>query len=83
MLRTCLTLRLDKDAETYKQVVKKQIKAWLDQVNAKRSQEWMIIYVSKEPNPGSKSNSMNPKFLIKTSVYDKIKSDFNTGKRDR
>lgn len=49
-------------------------------VNSRRNQEALIVYV---PPPDSSKN-VAVKFLsIKGAVYDKIKTDFNTSKKDR
>ena len=70
------------DQEEYKSKYKRQIQVWLDQLqslSAKRVQEWLIVYVSKEPV------TSNTRSLLtnKNSALDRLKSDFNTGKRDR
>ncbi|TPX32716.1 hypothetical protein SmJEL517_g04249 [Synchytrium microbalum] len=65
------------DAELYKATVKKQIQDWVNLVTSKRNQEYMIVYL---PGPSEKRSS---RFLtVGSSVFDKIKADFNT-KRDR
>jgi hypothetical protein len=73
------------DGEVYKMVVKKQIKAWLDVVTARKNQEWLIVHVTQDSNSTlSQAKAANANnFLIKTSVLDKIKADFNVGKKDR
>ncbi|KAI6132070.1 trafficking protein particle complex subunit 10 [Pisolithus croceorrhizus] len=67
------------DVETYKTIVKKQIKDWHASVNQRKNQEWLIIHVAR---PDSK-NVDRKFFSMKGSVLDKIKADFNTDKRDR
>ncbi|KAI6109597.1 trafficking protein particle complex subunit 10 [Pisolithus sp. B1] len=67
------------DVETYKTIVKKQIKDWHTSVNQRKNQEWLIIHVAR---PDSK-NVDRKFFSMKGSVLDKIKADFNTDKRDR
>jgi hypothetical protein len=83
------------DAEVYRQVMKAQIKKWLDTVTSASRQhphEWLIVYVSTEGSSvvgsgkstgPSSTAAMNPKNLLRTSMMDKIRSDFNTGKKDR
>jgi hypothetical protein len=82
------------DVDVYKQVIRTQIKKWLDLVTgSKHAQEWLIVYVSTEGSgvvgggksavPSSTASAMNPKNLLRTNMMDKIRSDFNSGKRDR
>ncbi|RUS22450.1 LOW QUALITY PROTEIN: hypothetical protein BC937DRAFT_89085 [Endogone sp. FLAS-F59071] len=66
------------DNESYKNTVKSQIKAWVDVVTLKKNQEWLIVYV-----PNQDTKKANNFLSMKTSIYDKIKADFNVGKRDR
>ncbi|KAL1918276.1 uncharacterized protein VTP21DRAFT_2936 [Calcarisporiella thermophila] len=67
------------DSETYRNNVRKQIKDWLDTVTSKKNQEWLIVYVA-----GQISAKNSASFLrMRSSVYDKIKADFNTPKKDR
>ncbi|KAL7747021.1 hypothetical protein RI367_007634 [Sorochytrium milnesiophthora] len=68
------------DAETYRQVIRKQIREWLAIVQSRREQDWLIVYVSPQD---SSRNAANKFLNMKTSVVDKIRSDFNTAKRDR
>eukprot|EP00158_Paraphelidium_tribonemae_P008881 Partr_v1_DN28717_c1_g1_i2_m62817 putative trafficking protein particle complex len=65
------------DLDVYRAVIKKQIHEWVESISARRNQEWLIVYVSKE------APSANPRFLIRSTVYDRIRNDFNIGKRDR
>ncbi|CAN6675157.1 trafficking protein particle complex II-specific subunit 130 [Trichomonascus vanleenenianus] len=68
------------DSETYKNSVRKMIREWLtNSVNATRDPtEWLIIHYVR---PGAKPVSGN---RFKTSVYDKVRADFNSGsKKDR
>ncbi|CDH50087.1 hypothetical protein RO3G_08432 [Lichtheimia corymbifera JMRC:FSU:9682] len=66
------------DNDTYKNRVKKQIKTWVDMCNMKKNQEWMIVFVA-----GQDAKRSNNYLGLKTTVYDKIRADFNQGKRDR
>eukprot|EP01133_Synstelium_polycarpum_P015260 gene15260-18066_t len=66
------------DVDTYKNVVKNKIKAWVTSMT-ERQQEWLIVYISL----GQKHRiSMGPLVIVHRTVYDKIKNDFNV-KRDR
>lgn len=68
-----------KDNDAYKNVVRKQIKDWHNIVSQKRNQEWLILLVVRpDSHVGGKRL-----FQIKSSILDKIKSDFNVDKRDR
>ncbi|TRM61873.1 trafficking protein particle complex subunit 10 [Schizophyllum amplum] len=69
----------DADLELYRTSVKKQIKDWHTSIVNRKNQEWLIVQVVK---PEAKPVTGNF-FAIKGSVYDKIRADFNTDKRDR
>ncbi|KAL7418117.1 trafficking protein particle complex subunit 10 [Mrakia frigida] len=78
------------DADTYKSTVKKQLKDWLSLVSQRKNQEWIIVLVVKpDPTTGTvKSASPAPtsaagRLFRGGSVLDKIRGDFNVGKRDR
>lgn len=45
---------------------------------AKKNQEWLIVYVA-----GQDTRRSNNYLGLKTTVFDKIRADFNQGKRDR
>lgn len=62
----------------YKNQVRKQIKAWVDVSMSKKNQEWLIVYVA-----GQDARRTNNYLGLKTTVFDKIRADFNQGKRDR
>lgn len=66
------------DNESYRTNVKRQIKAWIDVITTKKNQEWLLVYVA-----GQETRKGGSYLGLKTSVYDKIKNDFNVGKRDR
>lgn len=73
----------------YKSTVKKQIKDWQSLVIQRKNQEWLIVLVTK-PDPTGKaakgttaSSGGGGLFGFGGSVLDKIRSDFNIGKRDR
>lgn len=67
-------------------IVKKQIQGWHEVVSTRKGHEWLIILISQDvhaPTAQSKAASGANNFLIKSSLLDKIKSDFNIGKKDR
>ncbi|KAI7848995.1 trafficking protein particle complex subunit 10 [Circinella umbellata] len=66
------------DNDVYKNKVKKQIKTWVDLIATKKNQEWLIVYVA-----GQDTKRTNNYLGLKTTVFDKIRADFNQGKRDR
>lgn len=65
------------DNEVYRTTVRSQIRDWVDSVVAKHKQEWLIVVVTSGRIAGAKF------YQRKGSVVDKIRADFNTGKRDR
>jgi hypothetical protein len=70
-----------KDNETYRNSVRQTIRTWYNGVVAKRNQEWLILHViPKSSNIAGKAGS---RFSMKGSVYDKIRADFNSSKKDR
>ncbi|KAF4615296.1 hypothetical protein D9613_003220 [Agrocybe pediades] len=70
----------DNDLETYRNALKKQIKDWHTSVTSRRNQEWIILQIVR---PDPMRQGTNNFFQIKGSVLDKLKTDFNTDKRDR
>ncbi|KAI8062176.1 trafficking protein particle complex subunit 10 [Gongronella butleri] len=66
------------DTEAYKSKVRRQIRAWMDIIQGKKNQEWLIVYVASAD--AKKSNSY---LGLKASVYDKIRTDYNIGKQER
>ncbi|KXS17548.1 hypothetical protein M427DRAFT_110316 [Gonapodya prolifera JEL478] len=69
------------DADAYRQSSKKQIQEWLSSINQRKNQEWLIVYVTS--GEASTKTSTAAKFLsMKSSMYDKLKVDFNI-KKDR
>ncbi|KAG9285997.1 hypothetical protein G9A89_022673 [Geosiphon pyriformis] len=68
------------DNETYRQTVRKQIRDWHTTVSSKKNQEWLIVYVTKHDTI---RNAAAKYFNMKGTVFDKIKADFNTSRRDR
>jgi hypothetical protein len=65
------------DNEAYRITIRPQIRDWLNIVQSKRAQEWLIIHVTSQKTGPSKF------YQRKGSVFDKIRADFNLGKRDR
>lgn len=69
--------------------VKKQLKDWLSLVSQRKNQEWIIVLVVKpDPAGNLKSAQTAPtsaagRLFRGGSVLDKIRGDFNVGKRDR
>ncbi|KAG6861666.1 hypothetical protein C0995_013672 [Termitomyces sp. Mi166 len=65
------------DLEGYKTTVKKQIKDWHSSVTTRKNQEWLIVHIVR---PDTRIQTAN---FFKGSVLEKMKSDFNTDKRER
>ncbi|GAA5815085.1 hypothetical protein MFLAVUS_008591 [Mucor flavus] len=66
------------DNEVYKNQVRKNIRNWVETIQSKKNQEWLIVYVAD-----SEAKRTNNYLGLKASVYDKIKTDFNPPKQDR
>ncbi|KAJ3010784.1 hypothetical protein HKX48_007205 [Thoreauomyces humboldtii] len=62
------------DTELYKGVVRKQIQEWLNVVANKKNQEWLIVYLNKADTKGKTKGFLG---VGASSVFDKVKSDFN------
>lgn len=58
--------------------MRRQIRTWVDIITTKKNQDWLIVYVA---SPDSKKT--NSYLGLKSSVYDKIRTDFNQGKQER
>ncbi|KAJ2443325.1 hypothetical protein GGI03_008033, partial [Coemansia sp. RSA 2337] len=72
-------LESDSDADTYKAVIKPRAKTWIGRVSQRKGEDWMIVYVASAEEIQRMSNN---KFLsMRTSVFDRLKSDFQ-GKKD-
>ena len=69
------------DNEAYRNTVKKQIQDWVNIVNNKKNQEWLIVYVTGSDSRGRAGRILNIGG-IGGNVFEKLKSDFNT-KKDR
>ncbi|TDL27388.1 hypothetical protein BD410DRAFT_875203 [Rickenella mellea] len=67
------------DNDSYKNVVKKQIKDWHTAIIQRKNQEWLIVYVVK-PDATRVSGGL---LKMRATVLDRIKADFNTDKKDR
>ncbi len=70
---------MPQDNDTYKNVVKKQIKDWHTTIIQRKNQEWLIVYVVK-PDATRVSGGL---LKMRATVLDRIKADFNTDKKDR
>jgi trafficking protein particle complex subunit 10 len=66
------------DVDAYKTTVKKQIRDWHSVVTTRKHQEWLILHLIK---PDAQVPST--KFFQKNTVFEKIRADFNTEKRER
>ncbi|KAG0746393.1 hypothetical protein G6F57_006571 [Rhizopus arrhizus] len=66
------------DNEIYKTRIRKNIKSWLELIQSKKNQEWLIVYVAEADTKRS-----NNYLGLKSSVFDKIRTDFNPPKQDR
>ncbi|CEJ05537.1 hypothetical protein RMCBS344292_19476 [Rhizopus microsporus] len=66
------------DNEVYKTRIRKNIRSWLDLVQSKKIQEWLIVYVAEADTKRS-----NNYLGLKSSIFDKIRTDFNPPKQDR
>ncbi|KAJ2102223.1 hypothetical protein GGI16_003261 [Coemansia sp. S142-1] len=72
-------LESDSDADTYKAVIKPRAKTWIGRVSQRKGEDWMMVYVASAEEIQRMSNN---KFLsMRTSVFDRLKSDFQ-GKKD-
>ncbi|XP_053396902.1 trafficking protein particle complex subunit 10-like isoform X2 [Mercenaria mercenaria] len=67
----------DCDLETYKQKIKEEINDWCAALKAKNIPDWLIVVFNSDENKGK------TKLLPRSSVYDKIKSDFCSKTPDR
>lgn len=69
---------LSQDNEAYRATLRGEIREWLETISRRRDNEWLIVHVT------TGSTLASSKFYQrKGSVVDKIRADFNTGKRDR
>ncbi|GAA6060213.1 hypothetical protein JCM10212_002292 [Sporobolomyces blumeae] len=65
------------DNEVYRATIRSQIREWLDGVTVKQHQEWLIVHVTSGKSGGAKF------YQRKSGIVDKVKTDFNVGKKDR
>lgn len=65
------------DNEAYRTTLRPQIREWLNVVQSKKLQEWLIVHVTSQKTGPAKF------YQQKGSVFDKIRADFNLSKRDR
>ncbi|GAA5838645.1 hypothetical protein JCM11251_003252 [Rhodosporidiobolus azoricus] len=65
------------DSEVYRATLRTQIREWLDSVTSKQHHEWLIVHVTSGRGGVAKF------YQRKGSIVDKIKADFNIGKKDR
>ncbi|CAE7065963.1 unnamed protein product [Rhizoctonia solani] len=75
----------NQDADTYKNVVRRQLKDWVATVTtqSKRDQEWLIVLVNIS-SPGQDAGSGGKRlFQMKGSIIDRMRADFTLAKRDR
>lgn len=72
--------RQDNDLDTYRNTLKKQIKDWHTAVTSRRNQDWLILQIIR---PDTLRQPTGNFFQIKNSVLDKLRTDFNSDKRDR
>jgi hypothetical protein len=64
------------DVDTYRQTTRPKIQEWMNVVMSRRGQEWIICHVVSEPK--AKTGLFQ---LSSTSVFDKLKTDFNQQRR--
>ncbi|KAJ2555850.1 hypothetical protein EV175_002170 [Coemansia sp. RSA 1933] len=80
LLNIYLLETLDTDAlDMYKTVIRPRVKNWVSRVSQRKGEEWMIVYL---PNAAEVQRmATTTKFLnMRASVFDKLKSDFQTKK---
>lgn len=70
------------DNEVYRVTLRPQIREWIDSLQSLSSKkssalEWLIVHVTAQKTGPAKF------YQRKGSVYDKVRADFNTGKKDR
>lgn len=64
------------DIDTYKLSVKEEISEWINTLKAKNIPDWLVVVVVNE------ESKVKTK-ILRTSVYDKVKSDFCSKQSDR
>ncbi|KEP53205.1 TRAPPC10 domain protein [Rhizoctonia solani 123E] len=81
-----LWLGMCEDADTYKNVVRRQLKDWVASVTtqSKRDQEWLIVLVHiSSPGQDAAGSGGKRLFQMKGNVIDRMRADFTLAKRDR
>ncbi|KAG8739481.1 hypothetical protein FRC10_005577 [Ceratobasidium sp. 414] len=74
------------DADTYKNVIRRQLKDWVASVTtqSKRDQEWLIVLVTiSSPGHDAAGSGGKRLFQMKGSIIDRMRADFTLAKRDR
>lgn len=69
-----------KDSTEYKSV-KSRIDEWVNTMQEKQ-QEWLLVHVIQKPK-GDNSRDLSSLLKLSKNVPEKIRSDFDTGKRQR
>ncbi|KAJ1730880.1 hypothetical protein LPJ72_004247, partial [Coemansia sp. Benny D160-2] len=80
LLNIYLLETLETDAvDMYKSVIRPRVKNWVSKVTQRKGEEWVIVYL---PNAAEiQRMATTTKFLnMRASVFDKLKSDFQTKK---
>ncbi|KAH7339043.1 trafficking protein particle complex subunit 10 [Rhizoctonia solani] len=81
-----LWLGMCEDADTYKNVVRRQLKDWVASVTtqSKRDQEWLVVLVHiSSPGQDAAGSGGKRLFQMKGSIIDRMRADFTLAKRDR
>lgn len=61
--------------ETYKNTSKEEMVAWINKLRENHINEWIVVVI--DPTDGKKMNKS--KLLPRTTIVDKVKSDFPAG----
>ncbi|KZO96846.1 hypothetical protein CALVIDRAFT_563489 [Calocera viscosa TUFC12733] len=67
------------DNDTYKTTVRKQIRDWVSLVSQRKNQEYLIVLVVR---PETRQQGGRLFQGMKSTMLDRLKSDFNSGKKD-
>ncbi|EJU03022.1 hypothetical protein DACRYDRAFT_106200 [Dacryopinax primogenitus] len=67
------------DNDTYKATVRKQIRDWVSIVSQRRNQDYLVVLVVR-PEARQQGNKLFQG--MKSTMLDRLKSDFTTGKKD-
>jgi hypothetical protein len=71
------------DNDQYRSTIRQRIRDWLDAVQSRKNQEWLIVYVADLATAKPGNTTATKFYQRKSNVLDKIRADFNVGKRDR